>query len=84
MSLFNKLFLILKNKYFIKWLKNLYSIFIIIFIIFEGDKFIKEIKLGKTVYLLQSIKPAYWMLYIVLGFAATLIITLYDLTWFLL
>jgi phosphatidylglycerol lysyltransferase len=82
MNSFNKLILIFRNKYFLKWLKNLYSIFIIVFIIFEGDKFIKEIKPGKTVYLLQSVKPAYWLLYIALGLAATLIITLYDLTWF--
>jgi phosphatidylglycerol lysyltransferase len=82
MTFFDKLILIAGNKYFLKLLKNLFSIFIIIFIISEGHKFVKQIRLGETVYLIQRVEPAYWLLYIALGCLGILTITLYDLTWF--
>lgn len=65
-----------------KWLKGFFNVFIIAFIIFEGHKFLKEIRLGETIYLLRRTGPAYWLLFVGLGCLAILAITLYDLVWF--
>lgn len=82
MTFFNKLILILRKKDLTKWLKVFFNVFIIILIVTEGHKFVKEIKLGETVYLLRTIRPAYWLLFICAGCLGVLLITLYDLVWF--
>ncbi|HML36942.1 MAG TPA: bifunctional lysylphosphatidylglycerol flippase/synthetase MprF [Bacillota bacterium] len=65
-----------------KWMKGFFNVLIIAIIIFEGHKFIREIRLGETIYLLRRTGLSYWLLFAGLGCLGILAITSYDLVWF--